>query len=111
MFVEHTHFYFQVRNPQHLSTYRLPPLDPTTFNNNAMALGAMQKYGATHAVATTGNAGPSKGDEAVEVGTVCIAIATPNGVFSAQYSFGNSRERVIQKSVNKVFELLYKDIA
>lgn len=77
----------------------------------AMALGAKQKYGATHAVATTGNAGPSKGDEAVEVGTVCIAIATPNGVFSAQYSFGNSRERVIQKSVNKVFELLYKDIA
>ena len=77
----------------------------------AMALGAKQKYGATHAVATTGNAGPSKGDEAVEVGTVCIAIATPNGVFSAQYIFGNSRERVIQKSVNKVFELLYKDIA
>lgn len=77
----------------------------------AMALGAKQKYGATHAVATTGNAGPSKGDEAVELGTVCIAIATPNGVFSAQYSFGNSRERVIQKSVNKVFELLYKDIA
>ena len=77
----------------------------------AMALGAKQKYGATHAVATTGNAGPSKGDEAVEVGTVCIAIATPNGVFSAQYSFGNSRERVIQKSVNKVFELLYKEIA
>ena len=77
----------------------------------AMALGAQHKYDATHAIATTGNAGPSKGDKFVEVGTVCIAIATPNGVFSEKYNFGSSRERVIQKAVNKVFELLYKDVS
>lgn len=77
----------------------------------AMALGAKQKYGSTHAVATTGNAGPSKGDEAVEVGTVCIAIASPSGVYAEEFSFGKSRERVLQKAVNKVFELLFKSLS
>ena len=77
----------------------------------AMAMGAQQKYNTTHAVATTGNAGPSKGDAAVEVGTVCIAIAYPKGVYSEKFSFGISRERVIQKAVNKVFELLFKNLA
>jgi nicotinamide-nucleotide amidase len=77
----------------------------------AMAMGAKQKYGSTHAVATTGNAGPSNGDEAVEVGTVCIAIASPSGVYAEEFSFGKSRERVIQKAVNKVFELLFKSLS
>ena len=77
----------------------------------AMALGAKEKYQSDYAVATTGNAGPSKGDAAAEVGTVCIAIATPNGVISEEFSFGKNRERVIQKAVNKVFEMLYKSIA
>jgi len=77
----------------------------------AMAMGAQQKYNTTHAVATTGNAGPSKGDAAVEVGTVCIAIAYPKGVYSEKFSFGINRERVIQKAVNKVFELLFKNLA
>ena len=77
----------------------------------AMAMGAKQKYGSTHAVATTGNAGPSKGDEAVEVGTVCIAIASPSGVYAEEFSFGKSRERVLQKAVNKVFELLFKSLS
>jgi nicotinamide-nucleotide amidase len=30
-----------------------------------------------YAIATTGNAGPSKGDADAEVGTVFIALATP----------------------------------
>jgi nicotinamide-nucleotide amidase len=77
----------------------------------AMAMGAKQKYGSTHAVATTGNAGPSKGDEAVEVGTVCIAIASPSGVYAEEFSFGKSRERVIQKAMNKVIELLFKSLS
>jgi len=77
----------------------------------AMAMGAQQKYNTTHAIATTGNAGPSKGDAAVEVGTVCIAIAYPKGVYSEKFSFGINRERVIQKAVNKVFELLFKNLA
>ena len=76
----------------------------------AMAKGAKEKYQADYGVATTGNAGPSKGDAAAGVGTVCIAIATPKGVISEEFSFGKNRERVIQKAVNKVFEMLYKSI-
>jgi nicotinamide-nucleotide amidase len=62
------------------------------------------------AIATTGNAGPSKGDSDAEVGTVYIAIATPNGVFSEKFMMGNHRERIVQKSVNKAFEMLQKEI-
>lgn len=74
----------------------------------AMAIGIKQKYGTTHAVATTGNAGPTKGDSDVPIGTVCIAISTPDEIYSKKFDFGSNRERVIQKTVNKVFELLYK---
>lgn len=76
----------------------------------AMAKGVQQKYCSDYGVATTGNAGPSKGDSDAEIGTVCIAIASPEGVVSETFQFGKHRERVVQKSVNKVFELLYKTV-
>ena len=62
------------------------------------------------AIATTGNAGPTKGDSDAEVGTVYIAIASPEGVFSQQFMMGNHRERIVQKTVNKGLELLQKEI-
>ncbi|MEM0931787.1 MAG: CinA family protein, partial [Bacteroidota bacterium] len=62
------------------------------------------------AVATTGNAGPSKGDSEAEIGTVYIAISTPERTFAEKFTMGNHRERVVKKSVNKAFELLWKEI-
>ncbi len=62
------------------------------------------------AVATTGNSGPTKGDSDAEIGTVFIAIASPNGVFAEKFNMGNHRTRIVQKSVNKAFELLQKEI-
>lgn len=62
------------------------------------------------AIATTGNAGPTKGESDAEVGTVYIAIASPKGVFSEKFMMGNHRERIVQKTVNKAFELLQKEI-
>ncbi len=62
------------------------------------------------AIATTGNAGPTKGDSNAEVGTVYIAIATPNGVYADKFMMGKHRNRIVQKSVNKAFELLQKEI-
>jgi nicotinamide-nucleotide amidase len=62
------------------------------------------------AIATTGNAGPTKGDSDAEIGTVFIAIASPKGAFSEKFSMGNHREKIVQKSVNKAFELLQKEI-
>ena len=76
----------------------------------AMAKNARKIFKTDYAIATTGNAGPTKGDADVEVGTVCIAIATPNGVFSEIFTLGNHRIKVINKAVNKAFEMLQKEI-
>ncbi len=61
-------------------------------------------------ISTTGNAGPAKGDSDAEIGTAFIAIASPNGVISEKFNFGDHRERVINKAVAKAFELLQKEI-
>jgi nicotinamide-nucleotide amidase len=74
----------------------------------AMALGAQKKYNSDYALATTGNAGPTKGDQGQEVGTVFIGLATPDGVESFTFNMGNNRIRVIHKTVNQAFEILYK---
>jgi len=65
----------------------------------------------THfAVATTGNAGPTKGDSDAEIGTTYIGIATPEGAFAEKFNMGNHRERIVQKAVHKALELLQKEI-
>lgn len=76
----------------------------------AMATAALQLFDTDYAIATTGNAGPTKGDSLAEVGTVCIAIATKDKVYSDSFNFGNHRTRVITKAVNKSFEMLQKEI-
>ncbi len=76
----------------------------------AMALCAKEKFKSDYAIATTGNAGPEKGDGNVEVGTVFIAIASPNGVFSEKFVFSDLRDRTIRKAVNKSFELLLREL-
>lgn len=76
----------------------------------AMAKAAQDRFHTEFAVSTTGNAGPTKGDSEAEVGTVYIAIATPKGVSSQKFIFGNHREKVIGKTVNKSMELLQKAI-
>ncbi|MCQ0110161.1 competence/damage-inducible protein A [Zhouia amylolytica] len=78
--------------------------------SEAMALGVKKLYKSDYSMATTGNAGPTKGDSEAELGTVYIAIATPSGVFSEAFNFGNHRERVVNKAVNKAFEMLQKEI-
>ncbi|SDB46857.1 nicotinamide-nucleotide amidase [Flavobacteriaceae bacterium MAR_2010_188] len=67
-------------------------------------------FNSDYGISTTGNAGPSKGDSDAEVGTVYIAIASESGVFSEKFIFGNQREKVIGKSVNKALEMLQKEI-
>lgn len=76
----------------------------------AMASGVQELLKTDFAIATTGNAGPAKGDSDAAVGTVCIAIASPKGVFAEKFQMGTHRERIVQKSVNKAFELLQKEI-
>ena len=75
-----------------------------------MVKNVKQIMGSDYAIATTGNAGPSKGDSDADLGVVYIAIATPNRVFVERFEFGQPREKVIDRAVNKAFELLYKEI-
>jgi nicotinamide-nucleotide amidase len=76
----------------------------------AMASQAKKIFQSDFAIATTGNAGPNKGDADAEVGTVFIAIATPKGIFSEEFNFGQPREKVIDRTVNKALEIIYKEI-
>jgi nicotinamide-nucleotide amidase len=77
----------------------------------AMALQVQKLLKSDYAIATTGNAGPNKGEADAEVGTVFIAIATPEGVFSEEFNFGQPREKVIDRAVIKGLEIIYKEIA
>jgi len=76
----------------------------------SMAKNVLELFQTDYAIATTGNAGPTKGDSDVEVGTVYIAIATKEKVFSEKFTFGNHRTKVVNKAVNKAFEMVYKEI-
>lgn len=76
----------------------------------AMANAVKQQMNTDYAIATTGNAGPTKGDSDKEVGTVCIAIAHPKGIIAEEFYFGKNRERVINKAINMAFQLLLKEI-
>ncbi|MEK9613608.1 MAG: competence/damage-inducible protein A [Flavobacteriaceae bacterium] len=76
----------------------------------AMAQGVKEKMGSSLGIATTGNAGPTKGDSDAEIGTVWIGIATDNEVYSEKFLFGKHRKRVVGKAVNKALELVYKEL-
>jgi nicotinamide-nucleotide amidase len=75
-----------------------------------MALKAQKMFKTDYAIATTGNAGPSKGDSDAAVGTVFIALATPQMVVVEEFNFGEPREKVILRAVNKSLEMLQKEI-
>jgi len=75
-----------------------------------MALGVKRLMKTDYAIATTGNAGPAKGDANTEVGIVFIALVTPNEVLVEEFNFGQPREKVIDRAVNKALEILQKEI-
>lgn len=75
-----------------------------------MALNCKTIFNSDYAIATTGNAGPTKGDSTAELGTVFIALATPNEVLVEEFNFGQPREKVIDRAVGKAFEMVYKEI-
>lgn len=76
----------------------------------AMALSVQKMMQSDYAIATTGNAGPSKGDSDAEIGTVFIALATPDEVIVEEFNFGQPREKVIDRTVYKSLEMLQKEI-
>ncbi|GEL12224.1 nicotinamide-nucleotide amidase [Flavobacterium glycines] len=75
-----------------------------------MASNVQKLMNTDYAIATTGNAGPTKGVENAELGSVFIALATPNEVIVEEFNFGQPREKVIDRALVKSLEILKKEI-
>ncbi|PQE02373.1 competence/damage-inducible protein A [Mycobacterium sp. EPG1] len=73
----------------------------------AMAAGALRRFGADTAVATTGIAGPGGGSEAKPVGTVCFSVALADGTFLTRTSrLPGNRSDVRERSTTVAMHLL-----
>jgi len=94
-------------DPQFISKHKVVSIPVA----ETMARQACKVFSSDYAIATTGIAGPSQGGEDQKIGTVCISIATPNGVISDTFLFGKDRESNIKKATNKALELLLKEIS
>lgn len=71
-----------------------------------MAEGVRRAIGTDCAIATSGIAGPSGATPGKPVGTVCIAIATPDSTIAATYHFPGTRDRVIDRASTTALTLL-----
>lgn len=71
-----------------------------------MAQGGKKMLGVDYCLAASGIAGPGGGTLDKPVGTVWIAMATPNGVMAKKFLFGDHRDRNIRKTVLTALNLL-----
>ncbi|MFI3294786.1 MAG: CinA family nicotinamide mononucleotide deamidase-related protein [Rikenellaceae bacterium] len=62
-----------------------------------MAMGVRRVSGSDYSIATTGIAGSTGGSDQKPVGTIWIAVATPEGVISQRLQFGQLREQNMEK--------------
>jgi len=75
-----------------------------------MAINARAIMQTDYAVSVTGNAGPTTDVNTEGVGFVYISIASQKGVITQDFNFGQPRDKVIKRTVNKALELLSKEI-
>lgn len=75
-----------------------------------MAKAIREKYKTDYSVSASGIAGPDGGTADKPVGTVWIAVATPDKMISEKFLFGNNRERNIQKTANAALNMLKKEL-
>jgi nicotinamide-nucleotide amidase len=76
----------------------------------AMAEGVSRRFGATHAVATTGVAGPDP-SEGQPVGTVHVAAVGPGGIVDRAYGFDGDRPAIRRAACDAALALLRDTLA
>ena len=74
----------------------------------AMAAHVKEKFGTDYSIACSGIAGPGGGTEEKPVGTVWLALATPEQVITRKFLLGRVRERVIMEASQNALNLLRK---
>ena len=75
-----------------------------------MAEGVRRITGADYAIATTGIAGPGGGSKHKPVGTVWMAIATPEGSRAVMRNSGTDRGQIISRASAYAIEMLYEEL-
>ena len=75
-----------------------------------MAEGVRRITGSDYAIATTGIAGPGGGSKHKPVGTVWIAIATPEGSRAIMRNSGTDRGQIISRASAYAIEMLYNEL-
>ena len=75
-----------------------------------MVIGIQKLMQTDYAIATTGNAGPSKSDSDAQIGAVFIALAMRDEIIIEEFNFGQPREKVIDRTANKAMEMMQKEI-
>ena len=75
-----------------------------------MAKGARLKFASDYSIAVTGIAGPDGGSEQMPVGSVWIAIGTPNGVIAKLHRFSTNRSRNIIMASLSALKMLRRSI-
>ena len=76
-----------------------------------MAEGARYRMKSDYAVATTGVAGPTGGSDLNPVGTVWMAVATPEQTVTKKMRYNGRRQQVIDRAVNEVFAMLIREVS
>lgn len=72
----------------------------------AMAKGCQQRLKTDFTIAVSGIAGPDGGTDEKPVGTVWVAIATPNEIVTKKLLLSDNRERIISRTVLTALNLL-----
>lgn len=76
-----------------------------------MAECARRRLNTDYAVATTGVAGPTGGSDLNPVGTVWMAVATPEQTVTKKMRYNGRRQQVIDRAVNEVFAMLIREVS
>jgi len=79
-------------------------------NTVAMATGAAERLGADYALAVTGFAGPCGGTAENPVGTIFIALYTPQSVWSKRLCYPGPRTAVQVRAVNAALDWLRREL-